>query len=141
MKVRVRRSPPKPVVLDYSQPRTGPWNADKLYSLSQDHRRVLILEMLGWSIAKAEQIETRAEWDALKREPESVRVETWGPRPWPQATNHERFLAHLVAMADTFVTAHPVLGSAMRAVARRRSRRRPSAARPPAAISPGSNGV
>jgi hypothetical protein len=111
--VKVKRSSESPgetVVVDYSKPRTGPWNAEKLYSLSQQHRRVLLLELLAWGIAQAEHIDTRAEWEDFKRELESVRIGTWGQRPWPEATDHERFLAHLVSMADTFVTAHPVSG-------------------------------
>jgi TPP-dependent indolepyruvate ferredoxin oxidoreductase alpha subunit len=113
MKVKIKRSGEQPpddaiVVVDYSKPKMGPWSADKLYALSKEHRRVLILEMMTWVIAHAEQIEMRAEWDDFKRELESVRIETKGQRPWPQATKHERCLAHLVELANTFVKAEPV---------------------------------
>jgi hypothetical protein len=106
MKVKRKR---KPVIeIDYTKPSTAPWSADKLYGLSEEHRRVLVLEMLTWVIAHAEQIETRAEWDDFKRELESVRIETKGQRPWPQATKHERCLAHAGTSSTRSSRAEPV---------------------------------
>ncbi|MEA2202120.1 MAG: hypothetical protein QOI89_2716 [Solirubrobacteraceae bacterium] len=113
MKVKLPRKTPLPeadrvVEVDYSKPSAAPWSAEKLYSLSQEHQRLLVLEMLTWAIAHAEQIETRSAWDDFKRELKAVRIETKGRRPWSQATDHERFLAHLVVIANTFVDAVPV---------------------------------
>jgi hypothetical protein len=74
---------------------TGP---EALYAKSKEHRRVLVLELMAWTITQAEQCDPAIE--AAEH-----RARTWGDRPWSGAPNADDFIKHVTDMARVFTEA------------------------------------
>ena len=114
----VRRSQPKDAPpdadLDLTVPRVRPaivWSAADLYRRSDTNRRVMLLELLGWAIWRAESCVSRQEFEAFEQELRNVRSSVWGERPWSGATDPDAFRRHVVGMADAFTARSPVYPS------------------------------
>ena len=63
----------------------------------------MFLELMAWAVVQAEAARTRPEFHTFETELQRVRLtEGWGPTPWPNATDRERFEKYVADFAASF---------------------------------------